>query len=42
MKLHIGTDPRGLVHHLEGTAANVHDLTPSGKLLHGEEEQVRG
>ena len=23
MKLHIGTDPRGLVHHLEGTAANV-------------------
>ena len=23
MKLHIGTDPRGLVHHLEGTAASV-------------------
>ena len=23
MKLHIGTDTRGLVHHLEGTAANV-------------------
>ncbi len=42
MKLHIGTDPRGLVHHLEGTAANVHDLTPSDRLLHGEEEQVRG
>ena len=41
MKLHIGTDTRGLVHHLEGTAANVHDLTPSGQLLHGEEEQVR-
>ncbi len=34
--------PRGLVHHLEGTAANVHDLTPSGKLLHGEEERVWG
>ena len=42
MKLHIGTDTRGLVHHLEGTAANVYDLTPSGRLLHGEEEQVRG
>ena len=42
MKLHIGTDPRDLVHHLEGTAVNVHDLTPSGKLLHDEEEQVRG
>ena len=42
MKLHIGTDTRGLVHHLEGTAANVHDLTPSDRLLHGEEEQVRG
>ncbi len=42
MKLHIGTDPRGLVHHLEGTAANVQDLTPSGKLLHGEKEQVWG
>ena len=23
MKLHVGTDPRGLVHHLEGTAASV-------------------
>ena len=42
MKLHIGTDTRGLVHHLEGTAANVHDLTPSDRLLHGEEEEVWG
>ncbi len=41
MKLHIGTGPRGLARHLEGTAVNVHDLTPSGQLLHGEEEQVR-
>ena len=41
MKLHVGTDPRGLMHHPEGTAANVHDLTPSGRLLHGEEQQVR-
>ncbi len=38
MKLHIGIDPRGLVHHLEGTAANAHGLTPSGRLLHGEEK----
>ena len=30
------------MHHLEGTAANVHDLTPSDRLLHGEEEQVWG
>ncbi len=42
MKLHIGLDPQGLVYYLEGTAANVHDLTPSDRLLHGEEEQVRG
>ncbi len=41
MKLHIGTDPRRLVHHLEGTAANAHHLTPSDRLLHGEEKQVR-
>ena len=40
MKLHIGTDHRGLVHHPEGTAANVYDLTPSDRLLHGEEKQV--
>ncbi len=40
MKLHIGTDPWGLARHPEGTVANVHDLAPSGRLLHGEEEQV--
>ena len=41
MKLHIGTDDvLGLVHSFETTAANAHDLTPSDKLLHGEEERV--
>ena len=41
MKLHVGTDPRGLVHHPEGTVASVHDLTPSDQLPHGEEKQIR-
>lgn len=41
MKLHIGTDDvLGLVHSFETTAANAHDLTPSDKLLHGEEKRV--
>ena len=38
MKLHIGVDDQsGLVHSMETTSANVHDLSPSEKLLHGEE-----
>lgn len=42
-KAHIGVDKdSGLVHHLEVTAANVHDLTPLPKLLYGEEESVHG
>lgn len=41
MKAHIGIDAdSGLVHSVAGTAANVHDLTPVDKLLHGEETQV--
>lgn len=32
----------GLVHHVEVTAANVHDVTMVGLLLHGEEESVHG
>jgi IS5 family transposase len=41
MKLHIGTDDvLGLVHSFETTAANVHDLTPSGHLLHGKEQRI--
>ena len=27
---------------MESTSANLHDLTPSAKLLHGEEVRVRG
>lgn len=42
-KAHIGVDKNsGLVHHLETTAANVHDVTMTSKLLHGEEESVHG
>jgi IS5 family transposase len=41
MKVHIGVDKEtGLIHSVETTAANVHDLTPAAKLLHGEEEVV--
>jgi IS5 family transposase len=38
MKVHIGVDSEnGLIHSVETTAANVHDLTPAADLLHGEE-----
>jgi IS5 family transposase len=38
MKAHIGVDAdSGLVHSVEGTAANVNDVTQAHKLLHGEE-----
>lgn len=41
MKAHIGTDAdSGLVHSLTGTAANVADITETGRLLHGEERDV--
>jgi IS5 family transposase len=41
MKVHIGVDKdSGLIHSVETTAANVHDLTPVAELLHGEEEVV--
>jgi transposase, IS5 family len=41
MKAHIGVDAEsGLVHSVTGTAANVADLTETGKLLHGEEQTV--
>ena len=30
----------GLIHSVETTAANVHDLTPAADLLHGEETVV--
>lgn len=42
-KGHIGVDKiSGLVHHVEVTAANVHDVTVVDLLLHGEEESLHG
>lgn len=41
MKAHIGVDTKhALVHSLETTSANEHDLTQLGNVLHGEEEYV--
>ena len=41
MKVHVGVDSEnGLIHSVETTAANVHDLTPAAELLHGEETVV--
>ena len=42
-KAHIGVDgDTGLVHHVETTAANVHDVTMVSKLLYGDEASVYG
>ena len=42
-KAHIGVDrDSGLVHTVKSTAANVHDVTMTSGLLHGEEETVNG
>ena len=42
-KVHIGVDKdSGLVHHIEATAANVHDVTVVPKLLYGDEASVHG
>jgi IS5 family transposase len=41
MKVHIVVDKdNGLIHSVEATAANVHDLTPAAELLHGEDTVV--
>ncbi|WP_236037353.1 IS5 family transposase [Marinomonas vulgaris] len=41
LKAHIGVDARtGLTHSLSTTAANVHDITESEHLLHGEERFI--
>jgi IS5 family transposase len=41
MKVHIGVDSEsGLIHSVETTAANGHDLTPAAELLHAEETVV--
>ncbi len=43
MKLHIGVDDlTGLVHSLDTSSANTHDLDVADKLLHGEERRVFG
>ena len=43
MKLHIGVDSKTkLIHSLTTTAANVHDATVLGQLLHGAERRVYG
>ena len=43
MKAHIGVDAdSGLVHTVMGTAANAHDVTQAGALLHGQETDVFG
>ncbi|MCD8126524.1 MAG: IS5 family transposase [Clostridiales bacterium] len=42
-KAHVGVDKdSGLVHTVEVTAANIHDVTMTPKLLTGEEEEVYG
>ena len=43
MKAHIGVDAdSGLVHSVQGTAANVNDVTQAQALLHGEEQEGFG
>jgi IS5 family transposase len=42
MKLHIGTDRKGVVHHVTATHAGTHDLTQLPALLHGEETVLYG
>ena len=42
MKLHIGTDPRGIVHRVTATDAAVADVTQLPELLHGYEREVFG
>jgi len=42
MKLHVGTDPRGLVHSLTATNAAASDISQLEHLLHGEESVMYG
>jgi len=43
MKMHVGVDDlTGLVHSLETTPANVHDLEVVDRLLHGDEQRAFG
>lgn len=43
MKMHIGVDDVfGLIHSIKTTSANVHDITVSSLLLHGDEKRICG
>lgn len=43
MKVHVGVDDAlGLIHSLETTPANTHDLEMADRLLHGDEQRVFG
>ena len=42
MKVHVGTDPRGVVHSLTATHAATADITQMDTLLHGEEGTIFG
>lgn len=42
MKLHVGTDTRGIVHSLTATHAGTADITQLAQLLHGEERVLFG
>jgi len=42
MKVHVGTDKRGLVHSVAAGAANEADITRLDELLHGEESEIYG
>ena len=42
MKIHVGTDKRGVVHTLRATNAAAADITQMNELLHGEEREVFG
>ena len=42
MKLHVGTDPRGVAHTAVVTTGRVHDSQVMDELLHGEEKAIYG
>lgn len=42
MKVHVGTDKRGVVHSLTTTHAAVADITQLSELLHGQEREIFG
>ena len=43
LKIHIGVGKdSGLIHSVETTSANVHDITRAAELLHGEEQVIYG